>query len=258
MDLKKDNLSVEIYPDRIIMGEAAAKAVIGRITKLLTEKEEISMIFAAAPSQSDFLSILIADETVEWNRINAFHLDEYIGLEEDAPQLFCRFLEKSIFGKVSFKEVYYINGQATDYQEECKRYTDLLSIHKIDIACIGIGENGHIAFNDPHVADFDDPYVMKVVDLDLACRMQQVNDKCFDDLESVPRLAYTLTIPALMSADYIYCIVPGSAKAMAVYHTLYGMVSEKCPASVLRRKKNAILYLDSKSSSMLEVKMPIP
>lgn len=248
-----DNLSIEIYADRTQMGAAAAKTVIAKIKELLIERDEISMVFAAAPSQSDFLSILASDETIEWNRINAFHLDEYIGLKEDAPQLFRRFLDYSIFSKVPFKEVNYINGQAKDNEEECKRYSDLLRKQEIDIACIGIGENGHIAFNDPHVANFQDPLMMKVVDLDFACRAQQVNDKCFDILDEVPKLAYTLTIPTLMSAKNIYCIVPSKTKARAVHSTIYGPIDESCPASILRRKKDAILYLDAESASMLKV-----
>lgn len=251
-NFKIDNLSIEVYSDRTLMGTAAAKTVIAKIKQLLAERDEISMVFAAAPSQSDFLSILASDQTIDWSRVNAFHLDEYIGLKEDAPQLFRRFLDKSIFSKVPFKKVNYINGQASNNEEECKRYSDLLRKHEIDIACIGIGENGHIAFNDPHVADFNDPLMMKVVDLDLACREQQVNDKCFDILDEVPKLAYTLTIPTLMSAKNIYCIVPSKAKAPAVHNTLYGPIEESCPASILRNKKDAVLYLDAESASMLE------
>lgn len=252
INFEKDNLSIEIHQDRAQMGAAAAETVATRIKELLSEQDEISMLFAAAPSQSDFLEALTSMETIDWNRINAFHLDEYIGLKENAPQLFRRFLDRSIFGKVPFKKINYINGQAEDYDVECERYSDLLKLHKIDIACIGIGENGHIAFNDPHVADFEDPHMMKIVDLDLACRNQQVNDKCFDSLEEVPKLAYTLTIPTLMSAQYIYCIVPSLAKAQAVQNTIYGPINESCPASILRRRKNTTLYLDVESASMLE------
>lgn len=253
INLKKDNLSIAIYSDITLMGASAAEMVIAKLKALLAEQDEISMLFAAAPSQSEFLANLTSDISVEWNRINAFHLDEYIGLQEDAPQLFRRFLEENVFGKVPFKNVYYINGQATDYKAECERYCTLLDKHKVDIACIGIGENGHIAFNDPHVADFNDPHRMKVVDLDFMCRMQQVNDKCFDSLDEVPKLAYTLTIPTLMAVKYVYCIVPRVNKANAVYDTINGPISKACPASVLREKQGAILFLDADSASKLDI-----
>ena len=204
-------------------------------------------------SKNEFLASLVKENRIDWSRINAFHMDEYIGLEEDAPQRFGHFLKESIFGKVPFKQVNYINGKALP-SEECARYEALLKQYPADIVCLGIGENGHIAFNDPHVADFKDPQAVKVVDLDQACRQQLVNDGCFQSINEVPTHAYTLTIPALLSADYMYCIVPGESKANAVYHTLYGEISITCPASVLRTKDNVTLYLDANSASLIETK----
>lgn len=251
IEFKKDKLDIKIYSSREAMGSAAAEEVISMINKLLSEKEELNMLFAAAPSQNEFLATLAADKSIAWNRVNAFHLDEYIGLDKDAPQRFGYFLEKSIFGKAPFKSVNYIDGQAKDFQAECERYTKLLQANTIDIACIGIGENGHIAFNDPHVADFKDSQAMKVVDLDMACRTQQVNDKCFVTLDDVPEYAFTLTIPTLMSVEHVFCMVPGINKSQAVYNTINGPIEEKCPASILREKEGCILYLDSDSASML-------
>lgn len=244
-------LGVKIFPDRKKMGKEAASDVSETIKKLLKEKDEINMIFAAAPSQNDFINELIGDESIEWERINAFHMDEYIGLGKDAQQGFGNFLKERLFGRVPFKKVNYLNGTASDIEQECKRYATLLSEYPVDIVCLGIGENGHIAFNDPPVADFQDTKMVKVVELEHACRQQQVNDKCFVTLNDVPAEAITLTIPALLKADHMFCIVPTQLKAEAVRKTLNDPVSEQCPATILRTKKNSFLYLDEDSASLL-------
>ena len=251
--VEKDKLSVWIFPDRQSMGGYVASEVALTIRELLKEKPEINMIFAAAPSQNDFLAALIADPSIEWERINAFHMDEYIGLEADAPQGFGNFLGEHIFWKVPFKQVHYIRMEKENLRDECERYTRLLAAHPIDIVCMGIGENGHIAFNDPHVADFNDNVWVKVVELDTKCREQQVHDGCFHALPEVPERAFTLTIPVLMSATYTFCIVPAETKAQAVYNTLYAPVCEKYPSTILREKERACLYLDADSASLLPV-----
>ncbi len=250
MKFTKDKLAVKVFENRKLMGKAAATDVADCIEQMLSEKKEINMIFAAAPSQNEFLEEL-AESGVEWERINAFHMDEYIGLPLDAEQRFGTFLKERIFGRVPFKSVHYINGQAQP-EKECDRYSLLLKQYPVDIVCLGIGENGHIAFNDPHVAKFDDPELVKVVALDEKCRMQQVHDGCFRSIELVPTQAISLTIPALVAAKYMFCIVPASTKAQAVYDTIYGEISESCPASILRTKANAVLYLDSDSAALLE------
>ncbi len=249
--LKKDELCVKVFPNRDEMGKVASLEASEKIKSLLKEKKEINIIFAAAPSQNDFLRHLIADKEIEWSRVNAFHMDEYIGLDTNSPQTFGNFLKDKIFGQVPFKNVFYIDGQAESPEIECVRYTHLLAKYPIDIVCLGIGENGHIAFNDPPIADFKDPIVMKVVKLDQVCRQQQVNDNCFVTLKDVPTHAYTLTIPALLAADYLYCIVPAGNKAQAVYKTLHDDISEMCPATILRTKKGTVLYLDNESSALL-------
>ena len=247
----KDLLKVNIYPSRDAMGAAAASDVKAAILRLLSEKETINMIFAAAPSQNEVLANLANDKEIPWGRVNAFHMDEYIGLDKDAPQGFGNFLRDHIFGIAPFKSVNYIRIDAPDADEECARYSALLRENPVDIVVLGIGENGHIAFNDPPFADFDDDKLVKPVKLDEVCRNQQVNDGCFATISDVPTHALTLTVPALMSGDELYCIVPAITKAKAVYETVNGEITENCPASVLRTHKCATLYLDPDSSSLL-------
>jgi len=181
-----------------------------------------------------------------------FHVDEYIGLEQGSAQRFGNFLKERFFDKVQLHGVFYLNGNASDIGAECGRYTELLIQNPPDIVCMGIGVNTHIAFNDPHVADFNDPLLVKKVELDKVSRQQQVDDGCFDDLDKVPSAAVTLTVPALMRACFIYCIVPGVLKSKAIYHTLNSQMNEKHPSTILRRHENATLYLDPGSSSEIE------
>ncbi len=249
--ITKDKLTVKIDNTRDEMGKTAAKDVAAAIKEALAKKDEINMIFAAAPSQNDMLKYLCEEEGIEWERINAFHMDEYIGLSPDAPQCFSRFLERYIFNLKPFKSVNLIDPGAADAQAECDRYSALLNAVEIDIVCMGIGENGHIAFNDPHVALFDDPETVKIVALDEKCRMQQVNDGCFENIDQVPKYALTLTIPTLMNANRHFCVVPAITKAGAVKRTLQGDISTECPATILREKDGAILYCDADSSSLL-------
>lgn len=245
-----DKLTVKIMPDRARMGQVAAVDIIASIKKLLAEKAEINMIFAAAPSQNEVLQAL-AESDVPWNRVNAFHMDEYIGLNKAAPQGFGNFLTEHIWGKVPFKSVHLIDCEAVDPEAECARYEKLLYENPADIIVLGIGENGHIAFNDPWVADFHDARMVKIVLLDEVCRQQQVNDGCFASLDQVPRRAITLTCPVFMHAPQLFCIVPALSKATAVKRMLKGAISEECPATVLRQHDRAALYLDADSASLL-------
>ena len=247
----KDKLEIKVYNTREEMGKAAGEDAAGKIRKLLSEKAEINMIFAAAPSQNEVLDALVNAEGIEWERINAFHMDEYIGLAKDAPQGFGNFLKDRIFGKLPFRSVNYINGQAENISAECARYSALLEKYPTDIVMMGIGENGHIAFNDPWVARFNDSEVIKMVGLDEVCRQQQVNDGCFSSVDRVPKFALTLTVPTLMSAEYIICTVPAKTKANAVKNTVLGEICEKCPASILRTHNNAVMYCDKYSGSKI-------
>ncbi|MBR0327550.1 MAG: glucosamine-6-phosphate deaminase [Clostridia bacterium] len=249
--MKRDLLQVNVYSSRDEMGAAAASDVKAAILRALDKKKTINMIFAAAPSQNEVLFNLANDKEIPWGRVNAFHMDEYIGLDKDAPQGFGNFLHRSIFGIAPFKSVNYIRIDAPDADAECERYAKLLCENPVDIVVLGIGENGHIAFNDPPFADFADTKLVKSVKLDEVCRNQQVNDGCFKSLSDVPTHALTLTVPALMAGKELYCIVPAATKAQAVFATLNGDITPDCPASVLRTHECATLYLDPDSASML-------
>lgn len=250
--MKVDQLEVKISRSRDEMGRTAASDIRQKILALLAEKSEINIIFAAAPSQNEVLEQLIAFDDIDWSRISAYHMDEYIGLSaENSDKSFGAFLDQHIFGKVPFKCVHHINGTSADPREECKRYGQLLKSNPTDIVVMGIGENGHIAFNDPWVADFADTEAVKVVELDEICRQQQVNDGCFKTLSDVPTHAITLTCPTLFSGDNLFCIVPAITKAKAVSKTLNGEINEDCPATILRKHNSAVLYLDQDSSSLL-------
>ena len=247
---KVDRLSVKVFDSRESMGEAAASEAATCLRDSLSKKEEVNVVFAAAPSQNEFLASLSKAEGIDWGRVTALHMDEYVGLPEDAPQGFGNFLRRAIFDKVPFKEVFYIGSQLPK-EEAVARYDKILSERHIDIVFMGIGENGHIAFNDPHVADFNDPLRVKEVDLDLKCRTQQVHDGCFETLEDVPEYALTLTCPVLFGADHLFCVVPAKTKAEAARAMLRGPVTEACPASTLRRHDSAVLYLDQDSGSLV-------
>jgi len=248
---KADRLHVQIWKTRSSMGKAAGQAAAACLRSLLATQEQVNMIFAAAPSQKEMLDCLCTEEGIDWQRVHAFHMDEYIGLKPGAPQSFGRYLNEQLFSRVPFGSVEYINGYAEDPQAECERYSRLLEENPVDIVCLGIGENGHIAFNDPWVADFEDPVLVKVVPLDLICRQQQVNDGCFAALSEVPTHAITLTIPALANGKHLFCTVPAATKAWAVEHTLLGPVSAEIPATIMRRHEDAALFCDADSGSAL-------
>jgi glucosamine-6-phosphate deaminase len=249
-EIEKNTLRIKILKDRESLGLNAAEAVYQQISELLREEPYINMIFAAAPSQNEFLSAFLTMD-IDWSRINAFHMDEYIGLDTDAPQGFGNFLKSALFSQVSFRSVNYINGNAADVHAECMRYESLLNEFPPHIICMGIGENTHLAFNDPHVADFADQKLVKVVDLDQECRQQQVNDGCFSSIDEVPEYAITLTIPTLFSGKHLFCMVPGEKKAKAIYHTVCNEISEAYPSTVLRRHAQVILFADIQSSVFL-------
>ena len=247
-----DRLLVRQFATREEMGRAAAGAVREQLLETLARKKEANVLFAAAPSQNELLSALVAAPDVPWERVNAFHMDEYVGLAEDAPQGFGNFLRRSIFEKLPFRSVSYLRGGAEDLEAECRRYAAALQTHPLDVACAGIGENGHLAFNDPHVADIQDARAVKLVELDETCRLQQVHDGCFPSLEQVPSQALTLTIPAILRASAIVCVVPARTKALAVRTALREEITPHCPASALRLHKHAVLYIETESASLLE------
>ncbi len=250
--LKVDRLRVEIHANRRSLGIAAAWAVAGRLRALLREKDRVCIVFASAPSQNEFLAELGALPDLDWQRVTAFHMDEYAGLAPDAPQSFVRFLREHLLDRVRPGRFHHLNGLARDLEAECQRYADLLHEAPIDIVCAGIGENGHLAFNDPPDADFHDPRAVKVVQLALRSREQQVHDGCFPELSAVPERALSLTIPALMAGAHIYAMVPGPTKAEAVRDTLLGPISEACPATIMRRHGSATLYADRDAAALFD------
>lgn len=250
-ELKAGNLHVKIFDSRVSLGANAEKEAVAKIKELLAKKDEVNIIFASAPSQNEFLAALAADKEIDWSRINAFHLDEYIKLDPKAPQGFANFIKDRLFSKVNCKSVNYLNGNAEDIEAECERYSALLRKYPADVVCMGIGENGHIAFNDPPVADFKDKKLVKAVELEQKCRQQQVNDGCFDSIDKVPTHALSLTVPAIISGKYIFCMVPGKTKAEAVAKTIKDSISEACPSTILRNHENAILYADMDSASKI-------
>ncbi|TBW28630.1 glucosamine-6-phosphate deaminase [Gramella sp. KN1008] len=248
LDFNKD---VNVFPTYKLTGIAAGKAIEKCILKLQKDKDTIRIIFAAAPSQDGMLEYLSSSSEITWKKIVAFNMDEYLGLPDDAPQLFSKYLEKHLFSKVELKKIHTIDPN-NPVQEEVERFSRLIKEAPIDIVCLGIGENGHIAFNDPPVADFKDPEILKVVELDQECRMQQVNDGCFRSLDEVPKRALTLTIPALMNGNNLFCVVPGINKSRAVYKTFNEPVSTACPASILTTHSNCSYYFDTDSYKEIE------
>ena len=241
-----DKLNVRVFDTRQQMGIAAGRDIVAKIQDLLREKESLRIVFAAAPSQNEMLDFLAIAEGIDWSRIDVFHMDEYVGLAPNAPQRFAHFLTTKLFAKVNPRTVYLIDD-SEGAAAACEQYKYLLDQGQIDIVCLGVGENGHLAFNDPPVADFDDPAVIKRVQLDAVCRQQQVNDGCFPSLNDVPEEALTLTIPTLLSGRYLFCVVPGKTKHQAIKRMLTGPVTTDCPASILRHHPNCTLYVDRDS-----------
>jgi len=243
-NFRADNLNVYAYESRPAMGRAAASVIAGEIRRAIQERGKASIILASAPSQNEFLAILSEAPDIDWSRVTAFHLDEYLGMDDRAPQSFRRFLIDRLVNKVPLGQFHGLRGDAEDGTAEAKRYTQLLQQDPPDFAVLGIGENGHLAFIDPPFCDFNDPESVKVVQLDEICRNQQVNDGAFASLDEVPQDALSLTIPTLMARPKLFAIAPGPAKREAIKKTVEGPVSTSCPASILRTHKDAHLFID--------------
>lgn len=242
-----DRLGVEVYETEDDLAAAAAGLVEQELRSTISGKGRAVLVLATGASQLRFLGALRGKD-VDWDRVTVFHLDEYTELPQGHPASFRRYLRERILDHVRPGRVHLIEGNAGDPEAEATRYASLLRSHPVDVACIGIGENGHIAFNDPPVADFEDPRLVKQVELDDACRRQQVNEGWFPSIEETPRRALTLTVPAIMSSRVISCVVPGERKADAVRRALQGPVATSCPASILRRHERATLFLDRGSA----------
>lgn len=246
-----DECIANILEDAAAVGKAAADDVALRIQRILDCHGTARIIFATGASQFSFLEALI-EKPLDWSRIHAFHLDEYLGLPESHPASFRKYLRERLFDRVNPAQVHLLDGTAEDAGAECQRYARLLLEDEIHLACIGIGENGHIAFNDPPVADFQDSHWVKVVELDAACRQQQLGEGWFPTLDDVPTHALTLTIPAIMRSQAISCVAPDERKSDAVQRALLGPIETACPASILRQHGNATLWLDQDAASKLQ------
>lgn len=243
------SMDIHIADTRQEMGRQAAADIAAELRRRLSRQQHLRMIFAAAPSQREMLDALAVEQRIDWTRITAFHMDEYVGLPADAPQRFGLWLRGAIFERVPFASVHLIETSG-DPEKACIRYAKLLAEGPVDLVLLGIGVNGHLAFNDPP-ADLHDRMAVKVVALDEVCRRQQVDDGCFASVNEVPRNAITLTVPTLLRADKLFCCVPGESKQVAVRRMVHDPVSGACPATALRTHSDCTVYLDRSSSALL-------
>src|SRR5256885_8811178 len=246
-----DALPVRIYQQPIDMARDVAQIARNYLQEVLARQGSAAAILATGNSQIEFLEALIALGGVDWSKITLFHMDEYLGIDANHPASFRRYMRERVESRVRPRAFHYIAGDALLPLDECERYTKLLQTQPIDLCCLGIGENGHIAFNDPPVANFQDPHRVKLVQLDEACRQQQVNEGHFPNLTAVPQYAFTLTIPMLCSAKRMLCVAPEKRKAQAVRDAVRSPISTKCPATWLRKQAHATLFLDADSASLL-------
>jgi glucosamine-6-phosphate deaminase len=249
--LHADRLAVHVYRRRADMGEAAASCAAECLRAAVARSRGARAVFASAPSQVEFLHALGAAPGVDWSRITVFHLDEYLGVPSHAPQAFGEFLRTHLFDRVRPSHAWFLDGTAGDVAAEMERYAQLLREAPLDLACVGIGENGHLAFNEPGDTDFDDAALLRVVTLDERSRLQQVHDTCFAALADVPVRAITLTVPAITAAGTVVCVVPGPTKREALRRAIRGPVAPECPASVLRRHADAVVFADLEAAALL-------
>jgi glucosamine-6-phosphate deaminase len=243
-----ERLEATIYETRDEMGVAASARFARLLRTELAERGYAAVVFASAPSQNEFLESLRAEPDVDWEKVTAFHLDEYVGLPDDHPASFRRYIRQHLIDHVPMGAFHGLLGDAADPEAECRRYAALLAEAQPAIVALGIGENGHLAFIDPPVCDFNDTRDVRVVELDEVCRMQQVHDGCFPAFDDVPKRALSLTIPFFMRTAHAVVTVPGPAKRNAVEAAIGGPVTESCPASILRRHPDAALFLDAQSA----------
>jgi glucosamine-6-phosphate deaminase len=245
------NLQVRVYPSRREASQAAAAAAAMILRGAIANGGRARIVVSTGNSQLDFIQALVDEPEIRWPAVEGFHLDEYAGMPMTHPASFRLWLKTKLAGRVPLAAMHYLAGDAPDLAAECRRYAALLAEAPVDVGFIGIGENGHIAFNDPAVADFADPLPVKIATLDAACRRQQVGEGHFPGLADVPEQALTLTCPTIMGMTHLVCCVPDQRKAEAVRNTLEGPISTACPASILRTHPRAQLFLDADSASLL-------
>jgi glucosamine-6-phosphate deaminase len=248
---KVEKLKIEIHPDSKSAGEDAARAVAQVIHESAQANADVGVVFAAAASQLHLLRALVSTKNLPWNKLLGFHLDEYVGISADHPASFRRFLRENLTQHVTMRKFFEMDGNASDPHQACREYAEKLQAANLSIGLIGIGENGHLAFNDPPEADFNDPLIVKTVHLDQVCKQQQVAEGWFRKIEDVPTLAMTLTISAIMRIPKLIVSVPGIRKASIIRTALHDPVSTACPATILRTHPDATVYLDRDSASAL-------
>jgi glucosamine-6-phosphate deaminase len=246
-----DALDVHVFAGQQELAAFVAPHVRDHLAGTIARQGSAAAILATGNSQIQFLKNLVALGGVDWSRVTLFHMDEYLGIPASHPASFRRYMRERVESLVRPRAFHYLDGECDLPHVECARYAALLEAQAIDLCCLGVGENGHLAFNDPHVARLDDTERVKLVRLDEACRMQQVREGHFPSLESVPPYAITLTVPALMAARKVVCVAPERRKAKPVKDLLQGPVSSVCPASALRRNPAAMLLIDTDSASLL-------
>jgi glucosamine-6-phosphate deaminase len=244
---------LRVFPDKIQLGQAAAKQAAAALQRAIAERGQARIIAATGASQFEFLQSLIAISKeglgIDWAKVEMFHLDEYVGLPLAHPASFRKYLQERFITPAGLTNYHLLDGEA-DAQKVCDEIGALIQAAPIDVAFVGIGENGHLAFNDPP-ADFENEAAYIVVNLDEACRMQQVGEGWFAGLADVPQQAISMTIKQILKAREILCIVPDARKAQAVKNCLKGEVSPLAPASILRTHANTTVYLDDASASLL-------
>ncbi len=246
-----DDLTIHLCDRAATLTNYAAKIAQDYLSTLLKTQSQATVILATGNSQLKFLEALIALGGVDWSRVVFFHLDEYLGISPQHPASFRYYLHKKVEKRINAAAFHYIIGDTDQPLAECDRYTQLLQAQPIDLCFLGIGENGHLAFNEPSVASFDETRQIKLVKLDPATRQQQVKAGHFSTIEDVPQYAFTLTIPQICLSRKILCLAPEKRKATAVKNMLRLPISTTCPASILRQQSQAILFLDTDSASEL-------
>lgn len=249
------SLHYGVFETRQQMGEAAATHVINYLKDCLTNQDSVRVVFGCAPSQDEFLASLIGQSQADgfdWGKVEIFHMDEYVGIKAEQPQSFRHYLHTHLLNHITPKAFHPLDGDAEDLSALTRAYQEKLASAPIDLICMGIGENGHVAFNDPPVADFQDPLLVKMISLDRICRQQQVNDGCFPTLADVPLNALTVTVPNFIHARALSCVVPNQRKAEAVRRTIEDPVGEACPSTMLRQHLNVRMFLDLDSASLLQ------
>jgi glucosamine-6-phosphate deaminase len=245
-----DRMPVHVLESSEAVGRRVADDLAAVFSHIISEQGHVAVILASANSQLTFLHSLRVKKDVEWDKVIVFHMDEYLGMSDQHPASFSRLIRRELVSLVHPSAFYPIMGNAPDLNSELNRYTDLLRRYPPDVCVLGIGENGHLAFNDPP-ADFETKDVIHVVNLDVRCRVQQVGEGHFAALEDVPKRAITLTVPALLAARHVLAIVPEARKAVAVKAALEGPVVPECPASILRTQSHVTMYLDQESAFLL-------